>query len=157
MTDRQQRWFNTALWPNACRAQGWRVTDRPFKLARVSAIIGRDIDTTKDVGWGKEFDILKNELLRLALPDSLAAAERAAENGATEQRDRWLRHVAQYPVNYVASIVGGYSCGRTEDPAELNDKLLECLARTLTERERAGKVQRLAAATDPALTGETPF
>jgi hypothetical protein len=154
MTEKQQRWFNTRLWPDACRAQNWRVNDRDFKLRVVGEIIGRAITTTKDVGWGREFDTLKNELLRLARPDDLNAALRtvARDDGAPggralpaandDQRKRWLHKLTGFAPSYVAQVVRGFSRGLTADPAALDDAKLKAVVVTVEERARVNHALR---------------
>jgi hypothetical protein len=66
MTAKQQRWFNISLWPEACRAQGWKQTDRALKLRVVGEIIGRQITTTKEVEPKQEFNRVKDRLEALA-------------------------------------------------------------------------------------------
>jgi hypothetical protein len=68
MTSKQQLWFNASLWPNACRAQNWKPSDRALKLRVVGEIIGRQIATTKDVEPKQEFNRVKDRLEELAAP-----------------------------------------------------------------------------------------
>ena len=144
MTNKQQRWFNTALWPNACRANGWSPSDRANKLRVVGEIIGREIATTKDVGWGKEFDTLKNELQLLANPTDLNAALRTVDGGASDQRKRWLHKLQDFQPSYVAALVKSFSRGATLNPADLDDAKLKAVVVTVEERARIKPELRLA-------------
>ena len=170
MTDRQLKWFNTRLWPDACKVQHWSPNDRANKLRVVGQIIGRVIDTTKDVEWGKEFDTLKRELLLLANPDSLAAALGTVTVGRDDQRKRWLHKLQDFQPSYVAALVKSFSRGATLNPADLDDAKLKAVVVTVEERARIKPELRLATPVeiprqarndnpveDPFTTGQTPF
>jgi hypothetical protein len=169
MTDRQQRWFNTDLWPAACRAQGWKPSDRPHKLRVVGQVIGREILSTKDVGTGREFDQLKAGLQHLARPDNLNAALATVDDTGPRaaQRKRWLHNLAQADQPLVAKLTRDFSKGQITVPADLPDHLLKAVVVTLEQMKRGVRYPNktsgsgLSAATpesaDPFTTGETPF
>ena len=181
MTAAQQKWFNTALWPRACSAQGWKTSDRENKLRVVGQIIGREIDTTKDVSWDQEFDKLKTELQLLANPDSLAAALRTVTGPRDEKRKRLLHKLTQFDAPLVAKLTHNFSKGQIGDPAELPDNLLAAVVVTCEQIKRGKRypvkkksevrsqnsesetatvsclLSPDSSAADPFLTGQTPF
>jgi hypothetical protein len=163
MTDRQQRWFNTDLWPAACRAQGWKPSDRPHKLRVVGQIIGREILSTKDVGTSREFDQLKAGLQHLARPDDLDAALATVDDTGprAEQRKRWLHNLAQADQPLVAKLTRDFSKGQITAPADLPDHLLKAVVVTIEQRRRGAASPRpsvpASPSADPFTTGETPF
>jgi hypothetical protein len=157
MTTAQLKWFNTALWPRACWAQGWAPNDRANKLRVVSGILGRDLTTTKDVGIGEEFDKLKNELHLLANPGSLNAAlatigrdgspsRPQSQDGrdgvaslptaSNDQRRRWLHKLKSFDSAYVAKLTLSFSKHFTEDPNDLDDRKLKAVVVTCEQRAR---------------------
>ena len=74
MNVKQQNLFNISLWPAACRAQGWKPSDRNLKLQVIGKIVGHPISTTKEVGEDGEFSRVKRDLLKLATPAAPAPA-----------------------------------------------------------------------------------
>ena len=162
MTDKQQKWFNTALWPQACRAQGWAASDQPHKLRVISQIIGREILSTKDVEWGKEFDLVKRELVLLANPNSFTAALATVTGGREDQRKRWLKKLESFQPSYVAALVSSFSHRATENPSDLDDTKLKAVVVTCEERARVKPELRGGAAVSPAsgagaATDDVPF
>jgi hypothetical protein len=173
MTAAQLKWFNTALWPNACRAQGWKVTDRALKLRVVGEILGREISSTKEVGATREFDRVKNELLILADPTNLNAAMASVDDGRADQRNRWLHKLTEFDQAYVQKLVMSFSHGQTCRADDLDDRKLKAVVVTLEERARVKPEIRhetrepghetrdtnheSQAPGDPFKTGETPF
>lgn|GEM_PF-3797966 len=139
MTDKQQKWFNTRLWPDYCRARGWKTGDRELKLRVVSQIIGREITTTADVGWGKEFDALKTELQLLKDQTNFAGAMQIVSGTAvaTEQRKRWIHKLTEFDAPLVAKLTHNFSKGQITNPAELPDNLLKAVVVTCEQRRRA--------------------
>jgi hypothetical protein len=137
MTEPQQRWFNSQLWPRACRAQGWKPSDRARKLALVSQILGREIQSTKEIGATKEFDLVKAELQHLANPDSLAAALATVPGSQdNDQRKRWLHKLAQFDAAYVQKLVMSFSHGETCRAEDLDDRKLKAVVVTIEQRAR---------------------
>ena len=134
MTDKQQRWFNTKLWPDACRAQRWSPSDREHKLYVIGEILGRTITTTKDIGWGEEFDKVKSELELLANPDSFDTAMLAADEHAGERKRIEFSINRDFPVSYWQKI--SWDRWRVQDLAELTIEQLRDLRRTLSQRKR---------------------
>jgi hypothetical protein len=167
MTDKQQRWFNTALWPNACRAQGWKVTDRALKLRVVGEILGREISSTKEVGATREFDRVKNELLILADPTNLNAAMASVDDGRADQRKRWLAKLYTFEQSLVLKLTRDFSRQTISDPDDLPDNLLKAVVVTCEQIKRgvrypdrrpaASSAPSAPSAVDPFHTGETPF
>jgi hypothetical protein len=149
MTDRQQRWFNTALWPNACRAQHWSPSDRPHKLYVIGEILGRAITTTKDIGWGEEFDKVKSELELLANPDSFDTAMLAADEHAGERKRIEFSINRDFPPEYWQRIT--WDRWRVQDLAELTIEQLRDLRRSLSQRKRAKLEQKPTKETKPSL------
>lgn len=139
MTDRQLKWFNTKLWPDACRAQGWIPSNRAHKLEIIGGILGRLITTTKDIGWGSEFDKVKTELELLARPDDFDAAMFAADEHAGERHRLEFSINRDFPPLYWQRIT--WDRWRVQDLAELTIEQLRDLRRTLSQRKR----QRAAA------------
>lgn len=68
MNAAQQNLFNIQLWPAACRAQGWKPSDRALKLRVVGEILGRQITTTKEIGGMSQFTHVRQKLEDLARP-----------------------------------------------------------------------------------------
>ena len=134
MTEKQQRWFNTKLWPDACRAQRWSPSDRPHKLYVIGEILGREIKTTKDIGWGEEFDKVKAELELLANPDSFDTAMLAADEHAGERKRIEFSINRDFPPEYWQRIT--WDRWRVQDLAELTIEQLRDLRRTLSQRKR---------------------
>jgi len=66
MSPDQIAYFQGSLWPAACAAQGWDRNDREFRLEFISSVIGRRIESAKEVEERDEFTLLKNRCLRLA-------------------------------------------------------------------------------------------
>jgi hypothetical protein len=89
MTKPQLIYFQSALWPNACKSQGWKPSDRPLRLKVLSEVCGRLILSAKDVNEKAEFDQVKAHCLRLT--DSLAGAHEDGDPDPGEARR--LRHV----------------------------------------------------------------
>jgi hypothetical protein len=135
MTDRQLRWFNTKLWPDACRAQRWSPSDREHKLYVIGEILGREIKTTKDIGWGAEFDKVKSELELLANPDSFDTAMLAVDEHAGERKRIEFSINRDFPVSYWQKI--SWDRWRVQDLAELTIEQLRDLRRTLSQRKRS--------------------
>ena len=61
----RQRNGQPGLWHGACRSQHWNPSDREFRLAKLSEIVGRKIASTDDIERVDEFTKVKNELLIL--------------------------------------------------------------------------------------------
>jgi hypothetical protein len=91
-------------WKPACKAQGWKVSDRDFRLAKFSEILERPLATSDDIEPIKEFGILKHELLRLA--DNLKGA---MESGHPELDER------RRLLDVIADL---FKCARVYDPAD---------------------------------------
>ncbi len=66
MTISQQNKLMIELWPNACRAQKWKASNKPLRLAKLGEILGRSIASAKEINETTEFDAVKRELLHLA-------------------------------------------------------------------------------------------
>lgn len=77
------------LWYGACEVQGWNPDDRDFRLAKLSEIVGRKLESTSDIERVNEFTKVKNELLILQRVHLQAALE---GSDTTENRARVLRH-----------------------------------------------------------------
>lgn len=78
--------LNGRLWPAACRAQGWPRNDRAFKLKTLSEFVGRELESSSEIGLVEEFTEVKNRLL--ALTDNLRAAGEAGDRVPNALRTR---------------------------------------------------------------------
>lgn len=70
-------------WNPACKAQGWKASNREFRLQKFSELLGRPLKSSDDIEPIKEFGQLKAKLLRLA--DNVRGA---TEDGDTNHDER---------------------------------------------------------------------
>jgi len=75
------------LWPKACRAMGWKQSDRELRLATLSEAVGRQLVSANEIGAHDEFSRVVDHLGKLA--GELPAAMRDGQQTRTE-RDRLL-------------------------------------------------------------------
>ncbi len=66
MTKNQRIHLMADCWKPACQTQGWKVSDRAFRLTKFSALLGRELKTSDDIEPIAEYSRLKMELLQLA-------------------------------------------------------------------------------------------
>lgn len=85
----EQRKTIMILWGRVCKDRGWKQSDREFRLAKFSELIGREIKSTNDVGRIDECTKLMKELTAM-LGVSVAAAIEADD--LTINRARVLRN-----------------------------------------------------------------
>jgi hypothetical protein len=75
------------LWPKACRAMGWKQSDRELRLATLSEAVGRQLVSANEIGAHDEFSRVVDHLGKLA--GELPAAIRDGRDELTE-RDRLI-------------------------------------------------------------------
>lgn len=68
-----RRNYSGGLWGMACDAMGWPKGDKPFRIQKLSEILGREISSASEIGRIKEFSKVKGDLLALAQPANLNA------------------------------------------------------------------------------------
>ncbi len=91
-------------WNPACQAQGWKRSDRAFRLQKFGEILGRELCSSDDLEPLGEFDLLKRELLALA--------DKVVMGDPQQKKLLWLvRHqlrpcLALYVLNPDAYIAG---------------------------------------------------
>jgi len=66
MTQRQMIYLNADLWPAACRFQGWAANDRCKRLEVLAQLVGRPLESSKEIDSGKDFDAVRKGLQELA-------------------------------------------------------------------------------------------
>lgn len=66
MTTDQRKSLMAKLWPAACRAQGWKASDRGLRLRVLGEALGHPISTANAIQTEPEFDTVKAHLLKLA-------------------------------------------------------------------------------------------
>ena len=141
MTDPQRIHFFAVLWRDACLAAGWPEHDREFRLQKISAWIGRAIDSLAQVDHLKDFDAIKAGCLAASQPANL---EPQLPGALARKRLLWkIREMA--PPNYTAAIAQGkFGMAQIDD---LDEGQLNQLRNTLAARmnhlrreDRSGEV-----------------
>lgn len=66
MTDSQRMKIVRDLWPAACRAQGWKVSDRERRLRTISDAVHRPVTSMLDLDNGGDIDAVFAHLRTLA-------------------------------------------------------------------------------------------
>lgn len=85
-----QRWKVLELWTQACKANGWRASDRELRLSTIGGILGRKISTLDEVGRLDECTKVMAELGSMTGVD-LRSAQEAVEPDRNHKRNwRWL-------------------------------------------------------------------
>ena len=60
-----------SLWTAACNQRGWDKDDRDLRIKTFSEILGRELTSASEIGYLKEFDKIKAQLLAWSQPDDL--------------------------------------------------------------------------------------
>lgn len=100
MTDRQRMSILADWWPRACKAQGWKVSDRDLRLDVISQAVGRPISTMHQLDNSRDVDRVKAHLLSLA--DDLAATVET-----TREDDPGLRRRLLFLIRKQSAQLGG--------------------------------------------------
>ena len=104
MSPGQISYFQGSLWPAACAAQGWDRHDREFRLEFISGVIGRRIESAKEVEERDEFTLLKNRCMRLA--DVLQGAIEDGSLVFNQKRNCvWQIHQLEVPAGVLKRIL----------------------------------------------------
>jgi hypothetical protein len=142
MTDSQRMKIVCELWPAACRAQGWKVSDRERRLRVCSDAVKRPISSMTDLNNGEDIDAVFAHLRMLT--DNLQGTIETEHPEIGEKR-RLVKVVQDFiPLlgfPYYTKILRD-RFGHT-DLDQLDPEQLRTLRFTLTARHRA-KVRRSA-------------
>src|SRR6185295_4070814 len=142
MNSKQIAYFQCSLWPAACAAQGWDRNDREFRLEFISSVIGRRIESAKEVEERDEFTLLKNRCLRLA--DDL---DGAIEDGSLVLNQRrnllWIIEQLHVPAAVMNHFLRERFHGRILDDLNLVEvqQLLFTLNGWSNRHKRSAKTQ----------------
>jgi hypothetical protein len=126
---RTGQWVES-FWTAACRVQGWKKTDREFRIQQFSLILRRPIASASEIGYLKEFDAIKKQLLAWAQPDNLNA-QVEMEN---MERTRLMTRILEFRAPEVLGLLGSirFRALRGVDPDAL--PALEDM-QTMTEKD----------------------
>jgi len=144
MTAAQRIHLMANLWPAACDAQGWAVGDREMRLQVLGEAVGRPVGSASDLDGRSDFDKVVAHLNLLAKPDDFDAAMLDVDPAEQQRRKRAMWTCSQFPSSYVNTITARFTHGVTHDYTEMTTDLLCSLATTLHERERHGRIKRVA-------------
>ena len=144
MTAAQRVHLMANLWPAAAHAQGWAVGDRDQRLQVLGEAVGRPVGSASDLNDRGDYDKVVAHLNRLAKPDDFNAAMLDVDPAEQQRRKRALWTCSQFPASYVNTITTRFTHGVTHDYTELTTELVCNLATTLHQRERAGRIARVA-------------
>lgn len=130
------RWI-PSLWEQACVARGWNKNDRELRLQQFSLILGRPITSASEIGYLKEFDKIKQQLLAWAQPANLNA-QVEMENMA---KTRLIHRIcSEFPASYILGLMrssrfdNGRPVASIEDLEHWTEKDLIDLRTTLCAR-----------------------
>jgi hypothetical protein len=92
-----------SFWTAACRQMGWDQADREFRLKTFGEILGRELESASEIGYLKEFDKIKAQLLAWAEPDNFKGQMEMTRQPIIRLQNAIL---AKAPLAYVAKIAG---------------------------------------------------
>lgn len=161
--DRITGQWREALWTAACRVQGWKKTDRDLRIEKFSLILGRHISSASEIGYLKEFDAIKKQLLAWAQPDNLNA-QVEMENMA---RTRLMTRILEFKAHEILGLLGSIrfralrgvdpdALPALEDMQTMTEKNLLDLRNTLCARYPESNLRKQAVPNDGTVAVSAP-